>query len=76
LLGASTHRFADAERWVHIAGGGWLVLCLGMVIQAFTGNPLLQFTPALVLSLVGVLAWAAALVYAVHARWLAAPSLA
>ena len=76
LLGASSRRFADAERWVHLAGSGWLMLCLGMVIQAFTGHPLLQITPALMLSLVGVLAWGTALVHAVHARRMGTPSLA
>jgi hypothetical protein len=76
LLGAAPAFPAAAERWVHVAGGGWLALCLGMVVQAFTGQPLLQPTPALALSVLGGLAWGGALVHAVRGRMVATPSLA
>lgn len=67
---------AEVRRLTHIGGAGWLLLCIGMVLQAVTGRPPLAPTASLAVSLVGVSVWSAAIGYAMAVRVLRSPALA
>ena len=59
LLGWSHLTRSEAIRWVHIAGIGWLAVCLGLLAQALLGfDPLTLTLPTIVVAL-GAFLWAA-----------------
>ena len=64
LLGWSRLPTSEAIRWVHIAGIGWLAVCLGLLIQAVAGFDPLSLTVPTVVAVLGVLLWAATLLHA------------
>jgi hypothetical protein len=66
----------DARRFVHIAGIGWLALCVGLTLQALAGQPPLTPSLASGLAAAGVLAWLAILAMALRARYVPRPALA
>lgn len=68
LLGAATLSEERLRFWTHLAGGGWLLFCLGLALQALSGQAPLAPTPALAASLLGVAGWLAAAVYALRVR--------
>jgi hypothetical protein len=76
LLGASAGGLVAAGRLVHLAGAGWLLLGIGLTLQAFSGQPPLALTPPLALAAAGVATWATTLVIAWRGRTVAAAALA
>jgi hypothetical protein len=76
ILGTTLLAQAEIRRFVHLAGIGWLTICVGLVLQAVTGQPTLEPTPALAVAIAGGLVWLVALVHAVRARSAAAPAIA
>ncbi len=68
LLGWSGLSTEAARSWLHVAGSGWLLLCLGLIIQPLIGLPPLDPGAPLVLSLAGLSAWFAALAFAWRVR--------
>jgi hypothetical protein len=64
LLGWSRLPSSAAIRWIHIAGIGWLAVCVGLLLQALAGfDPLTLTIPAVVVGF-GALLWVATLLYA------------
>lgn len=57
-----------ASRAVHVAGGAWLLLCTGLLVQAFAGTPPLDPAPGLVLAAAGGALWLVSLALAWRAR--------
>jgi hypothetical protein len=67
LISAGALRTSAVLRMTHIGGAGWLLLCVGMVVQALMGMPPAAPTPALAISAVGATMWTSALGIALHA---------
>jgi hypothetical protein len=76
VLGAGFLSAAEARRWTHVAGAGWLLLCAGLVLQAVRGEGIVEPSPALAASVAGALTWSAALAYALWVRTSRAPAMA
>ena len=64
LLGWSRIPTSTAVRWVHLAGIGWLAICIGLVAQAVMGTEPTRLTAAMVVSIAGGVLWAGTFVYA------------
>lgn len=64
LLGWSHLTRSEAIRWVHIAGIGWLAVCLGLLAQALLVFDPLTLTPPTIVVALGAFLWAATFVYA------------
>ena len=64
LFGWSRIPTSAAVRCVHLAGIGWLVLCIGLLAQVVAGLEPTRLTPAILLSIAGGVLWAGILLYA------------
>ena len=64
LFGWSRIPTSAAVRWVHLAGIGWLAVCIGLLAQAVAGLEPTRLTPAMLLSIAGAVLWAGTLLYA------------
>jgi hypothetical protein len=65
---------ADGERLtprpeIHLAGVGWVLLCVGLATQAFLGRPPTELSPALFLATAGAALWLASLGWALRVRF-------
>jgi hypothetical protein len=63
-LGWSRMPGQAAVRWVHIAGVGWLTLCVGLLLQALAGFDPVSLTLPMAMTAIGGLMWATTLLYA------------
>lgn len=57
LLSRSALSDPDARRWVHLAGAGWMAACLAVAWQTAAGQPVTEFSAAMALAVLFVLAW-------------------
>ncbi len=57
LLSRSALSGQDARRWVHLAGAGWIAACLAVAWQTAAGQPVTEFSVAMALAVLFVLAW-------------------
>lgn len=57
LLSRSAVSEQDARRWVHLAGAGWIAACLAIAWQTAAGQPVTEFSIAMALAVIFVLAW-------------------
>ena len=76
LLGTVAFRNGGGKNIVHIAGAGWLAICVGLLLQPLAGNPPLAPSPQLAISLAGGLVWLSALALAMRARTRLMPATA
>ena len=63
FLGAGDTDRPTTMGWIHLAGAGWLLLCVGLGAQALAGWSPGRPTPFLALTVVGALGWGTVLVY-------------
>jgi hypothetical protein len=64
LLGWSGLEVNAARPWIHLAGISWLLFCLGLILQPVLGRPTFQPGAPFAFSVIGILTWGAALLYA------------
>jgi len=57
LLSRSTLSDQESRRWVHLAGAGWIAACLAIAWQTAAGQPVTEFSNAMALAVLFVLAW-------------------
>jgi len=57
LLSRSKLPDHDARRWVHLAGASWIAACLAIAWQTAAGEPVTEFSIAMALAILFVLAW-------------------
>ncbi len=57
LLSRSTLSDHETRRWVHLAGAGWIAACLAIAWQTAAGQPVTEFSIAMALAVLFVLAW-------------------
>jgi hypothetical protein len=69
LLSRSKLPDHDARRWIHLTGVSWLAACLAIAWQTGAGVPVTEFSIALALAIVFVLAWSVGALLAARA-WL------
>jgi hypothetical protein len=68
LLGWSSLPAEASRSWMHVAGGSWLLFCIGLIVQAFIGRATLTPGAPVMLSVAGLISWMAVLLFAVRAR--------
>jgi len=68
LAGAGALPEALARRWTHLAGAGWLLLCVGLAVQAWLGRPPTEPALGLSLAATGFAVWGLAVVVAMRGR--------
>ncbi|HTS50916.1 MAG TPA: hypothetical protein VMH05_23380 [Bryobacteraceae bacterium] len=68
LLSRSTLSDQEARRWVHLAGAGWIAACLAIAWQTAAGQPVTEFSIAMALAVLAVLAWSLIALRAARAR--------
>jgi len=66
--GAGALPEALARRWTHVAGAGWLLLCVGLVVQAWLDRAPTEPALGLSLAATGFAVWGSALVVAMRGR--------
>ena len=57
LLNRSALSDTEARRWIHLAGAGWIAACLAIAWQTAAGQPVTEFSIAMALAVLFVLAW-------------------
>ncbi|MBA2556184.1 MAG: hypothetical protein H0V12_02380 [Chloroflexi bacterium] len=67
-LVAGATSIVDARVATHIAGGGWLLLCTGLLVQALAGVAPTTPAPGLYLAAIGMVVWLGGAVLALMPR--------
>ena len=66
LAGWSALSVTMAQRMAHIAGAAWVLFCIGLGAQAFSGNAPFALTPYALLSVAGIAVWLIAFAVAIY----------